>query len=199
VVRDLRIPPDTRLVGSSPCLIPGVHRDQTWRLTRGPSYEGFGRRPLTRRRAGSGAGVRKPPREETAGRLGTVWRARLWGFVGRGRRSSEASATRGGRCFRRKRRRLASLIAAMRGSEGFASVEGGQRRSRGRRVRVRACGLRRKRSTLRGGMRGDGHELSMLIRVGDGERQGRGPSNVSTTIIRPPQQGQRCAGGTSST
>jgi hypothetical protein len=52
VVRDLRIPPDTRLVGSSPCLIPGVHRDQTWRLTRGPSYEGFGRRPLTGRSCG---------------------------------------------------------------------------------------------------------------------------------------------------
>ena len=54
------------------------------------------------------------------------------------------------------------------------------------------------RSTVRGGMRGDGHELSILIRLGDGERQGRGPSNVSTMIIRPPQQGQRCAGETSS-
>ncbi len=39
-------------------------------------------------------------------------------------------------------------------------------------------------------MRGDGHELSILIWAGDGERQGRGPSNVSTMIIRPPQQGQ---------
>jgi hypothetical protein len=47
-------------------------------------------------------------------------------------------------------------------------------------------------------MRGDGHELSILIRVGDGERQGRGPSNVSTMIIRPPQHGQRRAGETSS-
>jgi len=46
-------------------------------------------------------------------------------------------------------------------------------------------------------MRGDGHELSILIRVGDGERQGRGPSIVSTMIIRPPQQGQRRAGETS--
>ena len=51
---------------------------------------------------------------------------------------------------------------------------------------------------MRGGMRGDGHELSILIRLGDGERQGRGPSNVSTMIIRPPQQGQRRAGETSS-
>jgi hypothetical protein len=42
-------------------------------------------------------------------------------------------------------------------------------------------------------MRGGGHEVSILIRLGGGERQGRGPSNVSTTIILPPQQGQRRA------
>jgi len=40
--------------------------------------------------------------------------------------------------------------------------------------------------------------VSILIRLGDGERQGRGPSNVSTMIIRPPQQGQRRAGETAS-
>ena len=51
---------------------------------------------------------------------------------------------------------------------------------------------------MRGGMHGDGHELSILIRLGDGERQGRAPSNVLTIIIRPPQQGQRRAGETSS-
>ena len=28
MVRDRRIPPDTRLAGSTPCLIVGVHRDQ---------------------------------------------------------------------------------------------------------------------------------------------------------------------------
>ena len=70
--------------------------------------------------------------------------------------------------------------------------------SRRRRARVPARGWRRRRSTVRGGMRGDGHELSILIRLGDDERQGRGPSNVSTMIIRPPQQGQRRAGETSS-
>ena len=48
---------------------------------------------------------------------------------------------------------------------------------------------------MRGGMQSDGHELSILIRLGDGERQGRGPSNVSTMIIRPPQHGQRRVGG----
>jgi hypothetical protein len=33
-----------------------------------------------------------------------------------------------------------------------------------------------------------------LIRVSDGDRTGRAPSNVSTMIIRPPQQGHRRAG-----
>ena len=40
---------------------------------------------------------------------------------------------------------------------------------------------------MRGGKRGDGHEVSILIRLGDGEREERAPSNVSTMIIRPPQ------------
>jgi hypothetical protein len=42
---------------------------------------------------------------------------------------------------------------------------------------------------LRGGKGGDGHEVSILIRVGDGEREERAPSKVSTMIIRPPQYG----------
>ena len=46
-----------------------------------------------------------------------------------------------------------------------------------------------KREGLRGGKRGDGHEVSILIRVGDGEREERAPSKVSTMIIRPPQHG----------
>ena len=44
---------------------------------------------------------------------------------------------------------------------------------------------------MRGGMHGDGHEVSILIRLGDGDRAGRGAVEVSTTIIRPPQHGQR--------
>jgi len=43
-------------------------------------------------------------------------------------------------------------------------------------------------------MRGDGHELSILIRLGDEDRAGRAPSNVSTMIIRPPQHGHRRSG-----
>ena len=108
-------------------MIPEFTETNTWRLTCGPSYEGFGRRPFADGGTGAGAGVRKPPKEETAGRLGTVWRARLWGFVSGGRSSSKASATGGGGCFRLKRRRAACSMAAMRGSEGFRLVEGGVR------------------------------------------------------------------------
>jgi len=43
-------------------------------------------------------------------------------------------------------------------------------------------------------MGGEGHELSILIRLGDEGRLGRSPSNVSTMIIRPLQHGHRCAG-----
>jgi hypothetical protein len=38
------------------------------------------------------------------------------------------------------------------------------------------------------------HELSILIRIGDGGRAGCAPSNVSTTNIRPPQHGHRRGG-----
>ena len=47
---------------------------------------------------------------------------------------------------------------------------------------------------MRGGKRGECHEVSILIRVGDGERSGRAPSKVSMMIIRPPQQGHRHEG-----
>jgi len=47
-------------------------------------------------------------------------------------------------------------------------------------------------------MRDGGHEVSILMRLGDGDCAGRTPSNVSTMIMRPPQQGQRRAGETSS-
>jgi hypothetical protein len=90
-------------------------------------------------------------------------------------------------------------MAAMRGSDALALVGRGLATSRGHDGRIPArVGWRRRQSTVRGGMWGDGHELSILIRLGDGERQVRGPSNVSTMIIRPPQQGQRRAGETSS-
>ena len=52
---------------------PEFTETNNWRLTYGPSYEGFGRRPFAGARAWRGAGVRKPRKEETAGRKGAVW------------------------------------------------------------------------------------------------------------------------------
>jgi hypothetical protein len=89
-------------------------------------------------------------------------------------------------------------MARMRGSDALASVAGGLATSRAHRPRILARGRRRKRSTVRGGMRGAGHEESILIRFGEGDLAGRGPSNVSMMTIRPPQHGQRRAGETSS-
>src|SRR5208282_4213462 len=57
-----------------------------------------------------------------------------------------------------------------------------------------ARGWRRGEAALRGGVRCDGHEVSILIRLGGGDRAGRALSNVSTTSIRPPQHGHRRAG-----
>ena len=160
--------------------------------------KGFGCRPSVTVGLGRGPASESLPRRKPRGGRGTVWRAGLWGFEDRGRLASEALAAGDAWCLRPKRRRWPLSMATIRGSEALASVAGGLATSRGRRARVPARGWRRRRSTVRGGMRGDGHELSILIRLGDGERQGRGPSNVSTMIIRPPQQGQRRATETSS-
>ena len=156
-----------------------------------PAFATVGRAP--------GPAPESLPRRKARGGRGRFGGARLWGFEDRGRLASGAPAAGGARCFRRKRRRRTASMAAMRGSDALALVGRGLATSRGHEGRVPARGgRRRRRSTVRGGMRGDGHELSILIRLGDGERQGRGPSNVSTMIIRPPQQGQRRAGETSS-
>ena len=158
------------------------------------SAKGFGRRPFATVGLGPGPALESLPRRKPRGGRGTVWRARLWGFEDRGRLASEALAAGDAWCLRRKRRRWPFSMATMRGSEALASIAGGLATSRGRRAHVPARGWRRRRSTVRGGMRGDGHELSILIRLGDGDLAGRRPSNVSTMIIRPPQHGHRCAG-----
>jgi len=43
---------------------------------------GFGRRPLPGRRARCRVGVRKPPKEETAGRKDAVWSGAAYGILG---------------------------------------------------------------------------------------------------------------------
>jgi hypothetical protein len=182
VLRDLRSLAGLRSGQQAHQSCFGIEGGHRW-AARGMSQvvKGFGRRPFATVGLGPGPALESLPRSEDRGRLG-----------------SETSAIGDAGCFQRKGRWLGFSMATMRGSEAFASVEGRLVTSRGRRARVPALGWRRRRSTVRGGVRGDGHELSILIRLGDGERQGRGPSNVSTMIIRPPQQGQRRAGETSS-
>src|SRR5208283_5133281 len=116
--------------------------------------KGFGRRPFATVGLGPGPALESLPRRKPRGGRGTVWRARLWGFEDRGRLASEASAAGGAWCLRRKRRRWPFSMATMRGSEALASVAGGLATSRGRRARVPARGRRRRRWTVRGGMRG---------------------------------------------
>src|SRR5271157_449018 len=58
-----------------------------------------------------------------------------------------------------------------------AALKADLRMWRGQRSCGPARGWKRKRSGLRGGMRGDGHEVSILIRLGDGDRPGRASSN----------------------
>ena len=74
------------------------------------------RTPALCRRAGTarGAGVRKPRKEETAGRKrrGSAWRD-LWGFWGRGG-IAHGAAGEGGRCYREERTRRAFSGARMR-------------------------------------------------------------------------------------
>ena len=93
-------------------------------------------------RAGSGAGVRKPPKEETAGRKGRR-------LVGRGPMEILGSQTagvgrRGGWCvqsWRRDRRRQACLVARLRGPGAGAAVGGGLATSRGHRLSAPARDL----------------------------------------------------------
>ena len=159
--------------------------------------EGF-RTPALGRRAGpgAGAGVRKPRKGETAGRKRRGLAGRdLWGFEGRGRIADVAAGAEGGRRCRRERH---DGPFRGRGCEQRVwerrreSVRGG-REDIGLLLRRVAGGAARRGCV---GMRGDGHEVSILMRVGDGGRPGRAPSKVSTMIIRPPQQGQRRAGET---
>ena len=134
--------------------------------------KGFGRRPFAGEAGtGRGAGVRKPHKEETAGRKRRGLAGReLWGFWGRGGIAHVVKGVEGGRCYREERTRRAFSGARMRAAGVGAAAGESLRRSRGHRVRAPACGWRRRRSVLRGGKRHYGHEVSILNRVGDGER-----------------------------
>src|SRR5580704_15953789 len=70
------------------------------------SLKGFGCRPFVEARGPTGAGVRKPRKEETAGRKrrGLVG-GELWGFEGRGRIAGAVAGAGGSHSYRWARRR----------------------------------------------------------------------------------------------
>ena len=89
---------------------------------------GFGRRPFAGGRGSTGAGVRKPRKEETAGRKGRGLAGRdLWGFEGRRRIGRTAAGAGGARCYRCERRRRACSIASMGGAGVSAALGEGLR------------------------------------------------------------------------
>ena len=167
---------------------------------RSPSVKGFGRRPRGGRLCGFWGRRSKASQGGNRGEEGRclVGRA-LWRFVGRQQIARVAAQAGDGQFCRRERPRRACSVVSMWGFGVGAALKVDLRVWRGQRCRVPAGGWKRKRSALRGGMGCGGHEVSILIWVGDGERAGRMASKVSTIIIRPPQHGQRRAGATSST
>ena len=78
--------------------------------------EGFRMPALCRGTGPDGAGVRKPRKEETAGRKrrGLVG-GELWGFEGRGRIAGAVAGAGGSHSYRWARRRRACSIASIRG------------------------------------------------------------------------------------
>ena len=152
MVRDRRVPPDTRLAGSSSCLITGVHRDRysahDLALDMRALIRGF-RTPAPLRGVvrAFGAGVRKPSKEETAGRKGAglagstygdlkVWAGALGAVRGPGDESLPgAPKTAGvlgcedglvwrGRCAWRRTAELARTLASCFGARPEARRSG---------------------------------------------------------------------------
>ena len=93
--------------------------------------EGFRTAGLCRRAGtGRGAGVRKPRKEETAGRKRRGLAGReLWGFWGRGRIAHVAAGVEGSRCYRQERTRCAFSGARMRAAGVGAAAGESLRRS----------------------------------------------------------------------
>ena len=121
-----------------------------------------------------GAGVRKPRKEETAGRKRCWLVGRdLWGFEDRGRSADVSAEPSGAQSCRREHRRRACSVVRRCGFGVGVTLGAGLRKWRGQRSGGPARGWQRKRSALRGGMGCDGHEVSILIRFGDGDRAGR--------------------------
>ena len=107
----------------------------------------------------------------------------LWGFEGLGRlgRVMARAAAR----MRRGGNKEGEFVR----SRGFAGLARPRRSERmcgpceGNTFLLRRAGEGEEMALRGGKRRDDPHELSILIRFGDGERAGRGPPNVSTMII----------------
>src|ERR1700722_19875839 len=104
--------PEATLIGT---LSAQLRRPKPWSAT-SAQLKGFGCRPFADARGPTGAGVRKPRKEETAGRKrrGLVG-GELWGFEGRGRIAGAVAGAGGSHSYRWARRRRACSIASIRG------------------------------------------------------------------------------------
>ena len=158
--------------------------------------EGFGRRPL----AGRSCGVRgRRSKASQGGNRGEEGGCLAGATYGDLRIAEERGRVARGPVARGVRRREATDGERVR-SRGCAGWRGrgawrGLATWRGRRASCSGARLEAKSERrCEAGSAATDHEVSILIRLGDGDRAGRAPSNVSTMIIRPPQQGQRRAG-----
>ncbi len=135
----------------------------------------------------SASGIRRIAlKEETAGRKGRPF--------GRAR-PMEISGSQTARICRRGGWWRAILAAETMMTSEFGREDARGSRGRGGRRRTgglvrtsplcSAHGWKRKRSAVRGGVRGDSHEVSILIRLGGGDRAVCAPWNVSTMIMQP--------------
>ena len=113
VVWDRRIPPDTRLAGSSPCVIARVHRDQHLVLDLAVLIRGFRAPALCDGGTGPGPALESLPRGKPRGGIGSVWRVRLWGFAGGGGLACDTVVAGGAQSWRGNRRRRTFSMAEL--------------------------------------------------------------------------------------
>ena len=123
------------------------------------SLKGFGRRPFAGARAGRGAGVRKPRKEETAGRRGAVWLGATYGDL----KVADGSAK-----WRRGRKAAGVIVGSE--HDGLFRGRGCERRVWARRVE-RVCG---------------GREVMVVLlrRAAGGEAKRRCVAGITATVMR---------------
>ena len=158
--------------------------------------KGFGCRPFPNacRRATLGPASESLQRRKPRVGGAPIRRRELWGFESRRR-----LLTSGRNGHRRRFRRIEvgqGVLSAGVGMMFFAAAVLGRVgwRTIGRAPAARSNDPRQKRAKLRhGGRRDFDHDVSILISKSEKPREARPPSNVSMTIMRPPQHGHGCA------